>query len=264
MHDGQKPDTGMVLTIETARDIFEQLLRNPRDGEARQLVRSQPEAALACLQSVDGLSASKAGAVFEIILGDQPDARGAEMVREHLTVPRAAELVVVRGDLDSVAAGVVDPEVLLQALSMQMLQRQDPNDLEIVRRWAFRAKDRPDFEQICGLQFQRRQVQMWIVAAVAQHFETEGEIPLSAWEEVGLDWDVANGLLAQLLEQPLRDDWSDVMAPVEDLDHGEDGEEGEEVRQAGPASTNPQSQGQPLGKEEDDGSAPRPTDEIDL
>ncbi len=86
--------------------------------EAMSIVATQPQAALAALQSIDAeLSPQGAAKILEEVVSNAPDnASATKLVDEHLSKARQAELLAARSDLDSVAADIVSLDVVLQAM----------------------------------------------------------------------------------------------------------------------------------------------------
>jgi hypothetical protein len=179
--------SNLVLSTDNAHEVFADFLKNPR-GSALSIIKNQPQLALACIQNMDALSLSNASAakVLDAVIGEQHDSDGKVLLREHLTQHRLRELLVAQGDLASTAALIADVDTVALAVAETAVE-----DIDSLRRWAYKLKDRPDYDELLKVVINERSFLEWIVVAVDCHFQNEGEIPTSAWEELGVDWETA-------------------------------------------------------------------------
>jgi len=225
----------IILSLNNASQVFGDLLKNP-NGASLALVREQPETALACLQSLDSIAMTDGDAakVLDVIIGEQKDERAKELLRDHLTVERLRELLVARGDLDSTAAFLADPETIALAIA-----ESATDNIDSLRRWAFKLKDRSDYAEVLKVDFRERSFLQWIVISVDCHFRNDEEIPLATWEDLGIDWEVGQRThreLANLGVIPIEADQAENQLEG-DIDWDEDEDEDEDEEQCAPPAS---------------------------
>jgi hypothetical protein len=181
-----------------------------------------------------GLTTRGSADALEIILGAvDNDRESHRLIRENMSHPRLVEVLKARGDLDSIAAGVVDQDVVLEAMLADVASCSSNSSIThgfILHGWAHKLSSRQDYEELLQQPIMDQPLLHWIVAAIwyesvhrASTAEAEDEEPKP----------FANGPLNELFPGDEPDD---------DLDDGEEEDDDEDDTEDTLSSSDPPEQ----------------------